>query len=87
MGKNVSSKYGEKRFDNAKKSTSDAIKTASKAAIKKKAEATGDLIGITIADKLKRFSKKSSKELQNKETKVDVDWVTLNKRCISPEER
>ena len=36
MGKNVSSKYGEKRFDNAKKSTSDAIKTASKAAIKKK---------------------------------------------------
>ena len=30
MGKNLSNKYGQKLFDSAKKSTTDAIKTASK---------------------------------------------------------
>ena len=38
-------KYGQKLLDSAKKSTTDAIKTASKRAIQKTAEATGDLIG------------------------------------------
>ena len=52
MGTHLSSKYGQKLFDSAKKST-DAIKTASKRAIKKTAEATGDLIGNKIADKIK----------------------------------
>ena len=33
MGKNFSNKYGQKLFDSAKKSTKDAIKTASKRAI------------------------------------------------------
>ena len=45
MGKSLSNKYGQKRFDSAKKSTTDAIKTASKRAIQKTAEATRDLIG------------------------------------------
>ena len=35
MGKNLSNKYGQKRLDSAKKSTTDAIKTASKRAIQK----------------------------------------------------
>ena len=42
----------------ARKSTADAIKTASKIAIQKRAEATGDLIGIKIADKIKSVLKK-----------------------------
>ena len=33
MGKSVSNKYGQKLLDNAKKSTIDAIRTASKRAI------------------------------------------------------
>ena len=33
MGKNLSNKYGQKLLDSAKKSTKDAIKTASKRAI------------------------------------------------------
>ena len=33
MGKSLSNKYGEKRIDSAKKSTKDAIKTASKKVI------------------------------------------------------
>ena len=35
MGKNLSNKYGQKPLDSAKKSTTDAINTASKRAIKK----------------------------------------------------
>ena len=66
--KNLSSKYGQKLLDSAKKSTMDAIKTPSKRAIQKTAEATGDLIGNKIADKITRVSKKSNKELPNDET-------------------
>ena len=33
MGKGLSNKYGQKLLDSAKKSTTDAIKTASKRAI------------------------------------------------------
>ena len=51
MGKHLSNKYGTILLDSAKKSTADTIKTASKRAIQKTAEATGDLIGNTIADK------------------------------------
>ena len=42
-----------------KKSTTDAIKTASKRAIQKTAEATGDLIGNNIADKITSVSKRT----------------------------
>ena len=85
-GKNLSNKYGQKLLDSAKKSTTDAIKTASKRAIQKTAKATGDLIGNKIADKITSASKKSAKELQNNETKVDVQRATPKKRYISPEE-
>ena len=50
MGKSLSNKYGQKLLNSAKKSTTDAIKTASKRVIQKTAEATGDLIGNKIAD-------------------------------------
>ena len=59
MGKSWSNKYGQKLLDGAKKSTTDAIKTASKRVIKKTAEGTGDLIGNKIADKITRASKKN----------------------------
>ena len=52
MGKSLSNKCGQKLLDSAKKSTTDAIKTASKIAIQKTAEATSDLIGDKIADKI-----------------------------------
>ena len=61
MGKNInenlSSKYNQKPLDHAKKS--DSCKTASKRTIQKPAEATGDLIGTKITDKIAKFSKKS----------------------------
>ena len=82
MGKSLSNKYGQKLLDNAKKSTTDAIKTASKTAIQKAAEATGDLIVNKIADKITSVSKKSSNN--NDE---DVEITTYKKKYISSKER
>ena len=58
MGKNLSNIYGQKLLDSAKKSTTDAVKTASKRAIQKRAESTGDLVGNKIGDKITSLSKK-----------------------------
>ena len=54
MSKSLSNKYGQKLLDildSAKKFTTNPIKTASRSAIQKTAEATGDLIGNKIDDK------------------------------------
>ena len=65
MGKSLSNTYGQKLQDSSKKSTTVAIKTASKRTIQKTAEATGDLIGNKTADKITNNSKKiSNKYLQ-----------------------
>ena len=89
MGQSLSNKYGQKLFDSAKKSTTDVTKTASKRAIQKIAEATGDLIGNKIADKItSNLKKKPDKELHNNDDETeDVEIVTSKKRYISPEER
>ena len=64
IGKILSSKYSQctlamrqKLLDHAKKSATDAFKTASKIVIQKTAEATGDLIGNKIANKIKKSLK------------------------------
>ena len=75
MGKSLSSKYGQKLLDSAKKS-------ASKRAIQKAAEATGDLIGNKIADKITSISKKPSNNNND-----GVELTTHKKRYISPDER
>ena len=87
IDKNLSNKYGQKLFDSTKKSTTDAIKTASIKAMQKTAKATGDLIGNKIADKITSISKKFTKELPNDKTEADVRRATAKKRYISPEER
>ena len=75
----------KKIVDTAKKSATNAIKTASKKAIEKTAEATGDLVGYQIADKITSVSKKSSKKLPTIDE--DVKLTTHKKRYISAEER
>ena len=55
LSKNLNSKYSQKRLAYAKKSPTDAFKTASKIAIQK--TATGDLIVNKIADKITEVSK------------------------------
>ena len=82
MGKRLSNKYGQKLLDSAKKSTTDAMKTASKRGIQKTAETTGDLVGNKIADKITSISKKSTKESYNNnhEIKEDTEITTHKKR-------
>ena len=59
--KNVSNKYSQKGLDQTKQSATDALKTISKRAIQDTAEATCDLTGNKIADKIIRVSKTSPK--------------------------
>ena len=74
FAKNMGNKYSQTLLDSAKKSTTDAIKTASKRA---------------IADKITSVSnKKSTKEvLNNDEREEGVEITTHKKRYVSPEER
>ena len=64
-------KYNQKLIDSTKKCTTNAIKAASKSAVLETAEATGDLIGNKIADKIISISTdlhpKSPKELHSVE--------------------
>ena len=85
--KNLNNKYSQKLLDTAKKSRADTIKTASKRAIQKTPEATGDLTGNKIADKITSASKESNKKLPKDETEEDVKITIHKKRYISPEER
>ena len=86
MSKSLSNKYSQRLLDSATKSTSDAIKIASKRAIQKTAEATRDLIGNKITDKLKSVSKKSNNNNDNNNNE-DVEITAHKKRYIYPEER
>ena len=60
------------------------MEIASKKVIQKTTEATGDLIGNKIADKITSISKKTVKELP---INNDMEITTRKKTCISPEER
>ena len=92
MVKSLSNKYGQKRLDSAKKSSTDAIKTASKGVFQKTAEATADLIGNKIADKITSVLTKKSNNNKNNNNNDDdddddVELTTHKKKCISREER
>ena len=80
MGKNLSNKFGQKLIHNAKKPTTDTMKTASKREIQKTAETTGDLIGNKIADKITSVSKKSPKELQNDEMEAPKKKIHISRK-------
>ena len=67
-GTNFNSKYGKKLTDTAIKTGKDFATIAGKKIIHKSAEATGDLIGNKIADKI---TAKPSKKSQNEEIQSD----------------
>ena len=69
VAKNLYNKYGQKLVDTAKKSATDALKIASKRAIQETADATVDLVGNKIADKITSYSKKISRLLNRAEFK------------------
>ena len=83
FARNLNNKYGQKLADSAKKSATDAFKIASKRAIQKVAEATGDLVDNKIADKITSYSKKPANEPHSN----DVSNEIPKERYISPQER
>ena len=62
-------KYGKKLMDIATKPGIDAAKTTSKRVVQKIAEATGDLVGNEIVDKITSIGKSKEKEKQTKQKK------------------
>ena len=53
-------KYGKQLLDTATKTGSDALKTTSKKAVHKAAEATDEIIGNKISDKTMKLDKNSN---------------------------
>ena len=78
ISKSLNSKYSQKLLDDAKQSATDILKLSSKRFMQEAAEATGDLIGKIIADKIKRAAKASPHN--NLETNEEI----LRERYISP---
>ena len=74
-------KYGKKLMDTATKTEIDAAKIASKRVVKKTAEATGDLIGNEIADKITSVGKSKEKEKEKEKTNTPEEIY------IPPEKR
>ena len=69
FARKLGDKYGKKLMDTATKTGIDAAKTASKRVVQKAAEATGDLIGSKIADKITSVGKTKSKKKKMKQIK------------------
>ena len=72
-------KYVKKFMDTARKTGIDATKTAPKRVVQKTAEATEDLIGNKIADKITSLGKTKSKE-KEKEKKEQEIYIPPEKR-------
>ena len=66
-------------MDTATKTGIDAAKTTSKRVVQKTAEATGDLIGNKIADKITLVGKSKEKE-KEKTKKVEEIYIPPEKR-------
>ena len=62
FAKKFGNKYGKKLMDTATKTGIDAAKTTSKRKVQKTAEATWDLIGNKLADKITSIGKPKEKE-------------------------
>ena len=89
--KNISSKYSQKLIDHTKQSATDALKNTTIKAIQKMAEATGDLTGAKIADKITKVSKtspqNSSETIESETENTGFDMEIAKERYISPLKR
>ena len=64
-GKKIGDKYGKNLMDTAKKQGSEFAKITGKRIVQKSAEATEDLTGNKIADKITSLGKSKNKEKEN----------------------
>ena len=72
FAKKFGDRYGKKLMDTATKTGIDAAKTASKKVVQKTAEATWDLIGNKIADKITLIGKSKEKEKIKKPEEIYI---------------
>ena len=77
FAKKCGNKYGKKLMNIATKTEMDAVKIASKRVVQKTAEATGDLIGNKIADKITSAGKPKEKE-KNKRNRRNLHFTRKN---------
>ena len=82
FARNVGNKYGKNLMDTATKTGLDAAKIASKRVVQKTAEATDDLIGNKIADKITSIGK--PKEIPKEKPKTKEKSKEI---YIPPEKR
>ena len=68
--------------DHAKQSATDVFKTVSKRAIQKTAEATVDLIGNKILNKITKVSKNSEQNNSKKVTNENYKEIPISRRKI-----
>ena len=80
VGKSMKKKYGKKISDNRLSAGKDFAKVAGKKVSTKSAEATGDLIGNKIADRI-------TKSARNKEQKEDDRIMEESQEIIIPPEK
>ena len=76
FAKNFGNKYGKKLMDTTAKTGIDAARTTSKRIVQKTAEATGDLIGNKIDDKITSIDKTKEKETK----KTEEIYISPEKR-------
>ena len=81
VGKKYGKKYGSKLLDNSISAGKDFAKTAGKKVLRKSAEATGDMIGNKIAD---RITKSSRNKAQKEDDRIMEETQELT---IPPEKR
>ena len=80
VGKSMKKKYGKKILDNSLSAGKDFAKIAGKKVLTKSAEATGDLIGNKIADRI-------TKSARNKEQKEDDRIMEETQEIIIPPDK
>ena len=76
FAKKFGNKYGKKLMDTTTKTGIDAARTTSKRIVQKTAEATGDLIGNKIDDKITSIDKTKEKETK----KTEEIYISPEKR-------
>ena len=77
FAKKFGNKYGKKSMDTTTKTRIDAAKTTSKRIVQKTAEATEDLIGNKIANKITSIGKPEEKE---KSKEIEEIYIPPEKR-------
>ena len=72
FARNFGDKYGKKLMNIATKTGIDAVKTSSKRVVQKTSEATGDLIGNKIADKITSVGNTKSKKQEDEREEIYI---------------